>query len=159
MLTGAIKALAGVGQDVLSLTLLPMIQGIFEQLSVIFTQRFNDRDLIIQTNDLIQRAVKALGPQLVNPQFYSVLVTNLLQCFSQNAHNLSCLTTFSYLCIQVGKDPQNKQITLQNIDAICDHVLRLMANNQSNIDVDLIKDFSEVMLRSAEVDISHSILS
>ena len=45
------------------------------------------------------------------------------------------------------------------MNGVCDHVLRIVANNQQNADVDLIKDYSEVMLRSAEVDISQTIVS
>jgi len=45
------------------------------------------------------------------------------------------------------------------VNGVCDHVLRIVANNQQNADVDLIKDYSEVMLRSAEVDISQTIVS
>ena len=91
MITGAVKALKGTGQNVLAQTLLPVFQGIYGLLEQILTQRSDHKELITATCTLIQRAFSTLGNGLVSSALYTGFVSSLVKCFFQHSGNLSCL--------------------------------------------------------------------
>jgi hypothetical protein len=127
MIEGVIKALLDLEEAMLEQTLLPMIQSVWDKILGILRSRFNDKELITACCSLIQRALKAVGYKLLSYEFFENLSSHLILCFKSNASNITCLSTFSELCGEMGKaNDQIKQCALQKQLELSEFTLQLV---------------------------------
>ena len=140
---------------ILTKTLHPMIQSMWGHCLQILQYRFQDKELILTACGLIKKTIGSLAETGVQFEFFDNLSTHLITCFNNNQGNISCLQCLSFMCQKMGKlSDEIKANALQKVEAVCQLILQ-----QKDPDVDLLKEFSDLLLRIAELDLAHSFQS
>ena len=103
MITGAIKGLNELDQQLLEQTLLPIIQAVWDKLMAMLTIKAADTDLVATTCKLIQEAIRVLASSIINVDFFNNLSQALITSFRSNFKNLSSIQTFAFLCKETGR--------------------------------------------------------
>ncbi|CDW78104.1 transportin-serine arginine isoform a [Stylonychia lemnae] len=156
MLSGSIKALEHIDQEILYQNLFPIVSGILNLLFTILEQKYNDTEVVLYICNFFQRLFHALKSKLKD--IFQQLAKSLITCFNLQPENISCLQVFTLSC-QMLKDEPSVQTTLGLLyDELCQVIMsKIYLKGQVSIEAlntDVIKSLSELMNRVAEMNIN-----